>query len=128
MGEWRRRALRRPGLQPLADRSQSVIGRCDAQMTPERLRELGRLAVPDTARNLADGQVPVAQQRGGALHANPRQVLAKRGVADLGVRALELSARRGHAPGDVIKREVVRVFGLHDRDGVFEKRGPEVDG
>ena len=42
------------------------------------------------------------------LHANARQMLAERRVADLGVGALQLAPRRRDAAGDVVEREVAR--------------------
>src|SRR5215218_7672829 len=61
----------------------------------ERLGELGRLAVPDAARDLADGEAAAGEELRGALHPHAREVLAEGRVADLGVGALELAARRG---------------------------------
>jgi hypothetical protein len=125
-GRWS--ALRRLGLQALADRSQSVVGRGDAEMAPERLCELGGLAIADTPGNLANGEVAVTQELGGTLHANARQMLAKRGVADLGVCALELTAGGRDTASDVVEGKVARVFGLDDGDRILEERRPEVDG
>ena len=68
------------------------------------------------------------QQLGGLLHAHARQVVAERGVADLGVRALELAARGRDAARDVVEREVAGVLLLDDRDGVLEQAGAVADG
>ena len=75
-------------------------------MAAERLGELRGLAVADPVGDLADRQAAVGEQLGGALHAHAGQVLAERGVADLGVGALELAPRRGDAARDVVEGEV----------------------
>src|SRR4051812_9215648 len=65
--------------------------RREALVTAERLGELGGLAVPDAVRHLAHGQAPARQQLRRALHPDAGEVLAERGVADLGVGALQLA-------------------------------------
>ena len=57
--------MNRPVVRPCA-----VVGRGDAEVTAEGLGELGGLAVADPARDLADGEAAIGQQRGGALHAD----------------------------------------------------------
>jgi hypothetical protein len=105
----------------------AVVRRRGPLMTPERLGELGRLAVPDAAGHLAHGERPRGQELGRVAHADPGQVLAERRVADLGVGALELPARRGDAARDVVEREVGREVLLDDRDGLLEEAGPMAD-
>jgi hypothetical protein len=90
-------------------------------MAAERLGELRGLAIADAMGDLADRQPACRQQLGRALHPHRGEVLAERGVADLGVGALQLAARRGNAPGDVVERQIVAVLGLHDRDGIAEE-------
>ncbi len=75
-------------------------------MAPERLRELGGLAVADAVRDLADGQPAARQELARALHAHGGEVLAERRVPDLRVGALQLPARGGDAPRDVVERQV----------------------
>jgi hypothetical protein len=70
----------------------------------ERLGELGGLPVSDAVGDLADGQRSRLEQLGGPLHADLGQVVAERGLADLGVRTLELAARRRDTPCDVVER------------------------
>lgn len=81
------------GLEPAGAGAQAVVGRSNAQVTAERLGELRRLAVPDPAGDFADGQRAIVEQPGRTVHADPRQVLAERGVADLGIRTLKLTTR-----------------------------------
>src|SRR4051812_31893915 len=104
-----------------------VVRRGEPDVAAERLRELRRLAVADAARDLAHGQAGVAEQRRRALHAHARQVLAEGRVADLGVGALQLAARRRDAARDVVEREVGGELLVHDRDRVLEERRPVVD-
>jgi hypothetical protein len=78
-------------------------------MAAERLRELRRLPVADAVGDLADREHPRGEQLGRAVHPHPGQVVAERGVADLGVGALELAPGRGDAARDVVEREVGRV-------------------
>ena len=61
------------------------------------------------------------QHLGGLLHAHAGQVVAERGLADLGVGALELAARRGDAAGDVVEREVGGVLAIDDLRGLVEQ-------
>src|SRR3954469_24946078 len=97
-------------------------------MAPERLGELGRLAVAHAVRDLAHGQRPRREHLGRAVHAHGGEVLAEGRPADLAVRALELAPRGGDAAGDVVERDLSRVLGLDDRDGVLEEAGPVADG
>src|SRR5919206_474944 len=60
-----------------------------------------------------------ATVRRGALHAHGGQVLAEGGAADLGVCALELAARGGDAPGDVVQRQLGGVLRVDDGRGVL---------
>ena len=55
------------------------------------------------------------------------QVIAERGVPDLGVRALQLAPRRGDAARDVLERQVAGVLAIHDRDGVREETRAQLD-
>src|ERR1700709_2810091 len=64
------------------------IRRRDALVAPERLGELGGLAVADAVRDLTHGQRARGEHLRGLLHADPRQVITERGLPDLGVRAL----------------------------------------
>ncbi len=93
----------------------------------ECLGELGGLAVPDTMGDFTHGHAPREEKFGGAVHADGRQMLPKRRMADLVVGALELAAGRGDAVGDVIERKLGRVFGLDDRDSVLEQEGAVAD-
>ena len=95
--------------------------------TAERLRKLRRLAVAHTLGDLADGQVALRQQLRRAVHPHVREVLTERRPADLGERALQLPARRGHAARDVVQCEIVGVLGMDDRRRVFVEAGPEAD-
>src|SRR5215211_5174873 len=97
------------------------LGRGDAVMAPERLGELGGLAVSHAVRDLADRQAAGRQQLAGALHADSRELVAERRVPDLGERPLQLAARRGDAAGDVIERELFLVLVRHDLGRVFIK-------
>ena len=90
-------------------------------MAPERLRELGGLAVADPVCDLADGEAAGGQELRRALHANRREVLAERRVADLGVRALKLASRRRDASSDVVERQVGAVLGLDDGYGITKQ-------
>src|SRR4051812_10799268 len=103
------------------------VRRGDADVAPERLGELGRLAVPDAGRNLADRHRAGGQQLGGAGHPHPGQVLAERGAADLGEGPLELAARGGQAPGDVIQRELLGVLALDDMARLLVEARAESD-
>jgi hypothetical protein len=55
-------------------------------------------------------------------------VVAERGVADLGVGALELASGRRDPAGDVVERQVGGVLGLDDRGGVLEEARAVADG
>src|SRR3954452_5674101 len=99
-----------------------------ALVAAERLGELGGLAVPDPARDLAHRQAAAREQLGRTLHPDAREVLAERGVADLGVGALELAARGRDAARDVVERQVGGVLRLDDLDGIVEEAGPMTDG
>ncbi len=118
----------RGGVEAAAERAQAVVRRSDAEIPPERLGELRRLAVSDAARDLADGQAALAEHAGGAVHAHTGQMFAERGVADLGVGALELAARRGDPAGDVVEGELGGVLLFDDGDRVLEERRPVMDG
>src|SRR3954447_22835705 len=100
----------------------------EALVAAERLGELGGLAVPDPARDLAHGQAAAREQPGPAPPPGPREVLAERGVADLGVGALELAARGRDAAGDVVERQVRGVLRLDDLGGIVEEARPVTDG
>src|SRR5215210_908522 len=65
----------------------------EALMAAERLGELRRLAVADAVRHFPHGEAAAGEQLGGPLHPHAREVLAERGVADLGVGALQLAPR-----------------------------------
>ena len=65
---------------------------------------------------------------GGALHPHPRQMLAERRAADLGVRALQLAARCGDAPGHVVERQRRGELALDDRVRLREEAGAQPDG
>ena len=91
----------RPAAGAVRRRRQPVVA-------PERLGELGRLAVADALGDLADGQDPARQQVGRRVHANAGQMRAERRVADLGVGALQLAPRGRDAAGDVVERKVAR--------------------
>src|SRR4051794_807759 len=103
-------------------------GRGCAVVAPERLGELGRLAVAHAVGDLADRQVAVAQQLTGPLHADAGQVLPERGLAHLGVAALQLAPRRGDPAGDVVEREVVPVLLLDDRHSLLEEASAQLHG
>ena len=103
------------------------VRRGDAEMAPERLRELRRLAVAHAVRDLADGQPAGREQLRGLVHAHARQVIAERRPADLGVRALELAARGRHAPGDLVEREVAAVLAVDDLGRLLEEARAELD-
>lgn len=90
-------------------------------MAPERLRELGGLAVADPVGDLADGEPASGEQLRRAFHADRRQMLAERRLPDLGVRALELASRGRHASSDVVEREVGAVLGLDDGYGITKE-------
>src|SRR3954471_17123336 len=94
----------------------------------ERLGELGGLAVADPVGDLADGERPGGEHLGGLLHPDLGQVVAERGLADLRVGALELTAGRGHAAGDVVQGERGRELAVDDLRGLVEQRGPQADG
>ena len=66
----------------------------------------------------------LAQQLGGAVHADLLQVGAEAGLAGLGERALELAAGGGHPAGDVVQRELGVVLGLDDRGRLVEQGAP----
>src|SRR4051794_34278186 len=102
-------------------------GRREALVAAEGLGELGRLAVADTARDLAHGQATPRQQLGRALHPDAGEMLAERRAADLGVGALELTARGGDAARDVVEGQVRGVLGLDDLDGILEEARPVAD-
>src|SRR3954452_5031827 len=121
---------RRSGVMPVAEGLAvgTEGGGREALMAAERLGELGGLAVPDPARDLAHGQAAAREQLGRALHPDAREVLAERGVADLGVGALELAARGRDAAGDVVERQVRGVLRLDDLGGIVEEARPETDG
>src|SRR5918993_2802970 len=88
--------------------------RRSAVMAPERLGELGRLAVADVVRHLADGQAPLAQEIERAPHAHARYVAAEARLADLREGALELAPRGRKAPRDVVELERLSVLALDD--------------
>src|SRR3954453_841586 len=90
---------------PVPGAAPEVRGR-HAVVPPERLGELGGLAVADPPRYLTYGQRVVVEQQRGLLHAHPGEGPAEGRVAHLGVGALELPARGGHAPGDVVEGEI----------------------
>ena len=46
------------------------VRRRDAEVAPERLGELGGLAVPDPVGDLAHGDAAAGEQLGGAVHAD----------------------------------------------------------
>src|SRR4051794_18763887 len=123
-----RRQRRRP--MPVAEHRPvgAEGGGREALMAAEGLGELGGLAVPDAVRDLAHGQAAARQQLGRTLHPDVREVLAERGVADLGVGALELAARGRDAARDVVERDIRGVVGLDDLDGIVEEAGPVTDG
>ena len=89
----------------------AVVRRRDAEVAPERLRELGRLAVADAVRDLAHGQ-PAGWSSSSAAFSIRTRVRWSRNVvcADLGVGALELAARGRDAAGDLVEREVAAVL------------------
>src|SRR4051812_37084472 len=94
-----RRAVQRTGAEMRARRAHrsaavgAEIRRRDALVAPERLGELGGLAIAHAVRHLAHGQRTRGQHLGGLLHADPRQVIAERRLADLGVCPLQLPPR-----------------------------------
>ena len=61
-------------------------------MAAERLGELRGLAVPHAVRYLPHRERLGGQHLGCPVHAHARQVVAERGVSDLGVGPLELAA------------------------------------
>src|SRR4051794_23807571 len=62
----------------------AVLRRGDAEVAPERLGELRRLAVADAVGDLADGVGAARREQvGGALHPDAGEVLAERRPADL---------------------------------------------
>src|SRR4051794_22956242 len=83
--------VERRALEAAAGGARAVVRGGDAEMAPECLGELGRLAVADSARDLADGEALVDEQVGGPVHPHAGQVLAERRVADLRVRPLQLA-------------------------------------
>src|SRR3954447_6087712 len=103
------------------------VGRGDAVVAPERLGELRGLAVADPPGDLPDGQRVVVQQLGGLLHPDAGEVLAEGRVADLGVRALQLAAGGGDAPGDVVEGQVGPELLLDDGGRVFVQAGAKAD-
>src|SRR5436305_3388833 len=52
----------------------------------------------------------------------------KRRVADFGVGALQLAPRGGHAPCDLVEREVALVLVGDDRHRLLEEAGAQSDG
>ena len=97
-------------------------------VTAEGLRELGGLAVSHAMRDLANGERAGGEHLGGFLHPDARQVVAEGGLADLGVRPLELTAGGRDAAGDVVEREIGRVLAIDDLSGLLEQRGAQADG
>src|SRR4051812_12941501 len=79
------------------------VRRRDALIAPEGLREPRRLAVADPVRHLAHGQRARGEHFGRFCHADAGQVISERGLADLGVGPLELTARRRDASCDVVQ-------------------------
>src|SRR3954452_25339913 len=112
----------------LEARAAAIGRRRDVVVAAERLGELRGLAVADAVGDLPHGQPARAEHLGGAAHPDGGQVVAERRVADLGVGALQLAARRRDAAGDVVEREVGGVLGLDDRGGVLEEARAVADG
>ena len=123
----------RPGRRPGARSARraravgAVVRRRDAEVAPERLRELGRLAVADAVRDLAHGQAAGGQQLGGLLHPDAREVVAEGGLPDLGVGALQLAAGGRDPARDLVEREVAAVLLVDDLRGLLEQARAESD-
>src|SRR5215213_8244077 len=121
LGGVREPVVHRGGRQAPAGHAGPEGGGRQALVAAERLGELRRLAVPHAVRDLAHGQAAVGEQLGGPLHPHTGEVLAERGPADLGVRALELAARGRDPARDVVEEDVGGEVLLDDRDRVVEQ-------
>jgi hypothetical protein len=86
------------------------------------------LAIADPVGHLADREAPADEHVGRPLHAHAGQMVAERGVADLGVGALELAAGRGDAARDVVERELGGELVLDDGDRILVQAGAMPDG
>jgi hypothetical protein len=74
-------------------------------MAAERLRELGRLAVPDALGDAAHRERRRAEQARGLVHADGMQVAAKRRLAALLEHPLQLTPRGEQSASDLIEVE-----------------------
>jgi hypothetical protein len=90
-------------------------------MPAERLGELSRLPVADARGDVADGQVALAQQLERLLHTDLGETRPEAGVAGLGERALELTARRRKPTCDGVELELVGVLLVNDLDRFLEE-------
>src|SRR5215213_8626633 len=114
-----RAALRAP--RPICRRRGPVVA-------AERLGELRGLAIADAMGDLAHREPAHAEHLGGPIHPHRGQVLAERRVADLRIRALQLTPAGRHAPRDVVEAEVRCELALDDRRGLLEEARAMTDG
>ena len=90
-------------------------------MAPERLGELGGLAVADAPCDLPHRQRSARQQLGGCVHPDPRQMRAERRMPDLRLGPLQLAPRGRDTARDLVQRELTLVLLGHDRGGLLEE-------
>src|SRR4051794_35275987 len=103
------------------------VRRRHADVAPERLGELRGLAVAHPRGDLTDGEGARGQQLGRPGHPHPGQVLAKGRPADFGEGPLQLAARGGQAPGDVVQGQVLRVLARDDLARLLEQARAKSD-
>jgi hypothetical protein len=98
-------------------------------VSPEGLRELGRLAVADRARDGLDGEGAFPKQLRCTGHPDALELTPEARGAGLRERALQLPARGRDRPRDRVQREVlVRITARDDSDRVAIQLAPPADG
>src|ERR1700731_2364053 len=81
--------------------SSAEAGRREPEAAAERAREVRSLAVADQARDVRNGDRRLLdQQLGRRRHAAREKILAEADLAELLIRALQLTGRAGKGPRD----------------------------
>lgn len=89
-------------------------------MAAEGLGELGGLAVPNAARDIADRHAAGLEQLEGTLHAYLGHVTAETGVSDFCEGPLELAPRRRKTSCHLVELEILWILALDDLLGLLK--------